>query len=179
MDALLVYIIAVFILTTLSHLFFLLIARSVHDDLIKVRLWRYHVWLNGALWTAILCLIIFFDIISVKEPIVSALSFMGYIYVFLGVYLIGYSYKALGFRQVMGYRFFFPYQEVRVSTGLYKTFRNPMYDGFFLLLVGSGLIIGIRGNFILALISFILLNMILAPIENYHHNWSWNPLRLL
>lgn len=48
-----------------------------------------------------------------------------------------------------------------------------MYDGFILIFIGVGLLFGIRENFYLAGASFILLNLLLARVENY--KWSWNP----
>ena len=47
-----------------------------------------------------------------------------------------------------------------------------MNDGFILLFVGLGLVLGIVEDFYLALASFVLLNIFLATIENQGYKWK-------
>jgi len=78
----------------------------------------------------------------------------------------------LNFQNLMGLRFFYPARTKRVYSSLYRILNNPMYDGFILILVGFGVWLGILQDFYFALASFVLLNIILASVENYELKWN-------
>jgi len=98
---------------------------------------------------------------------------IGLIALIAGLYLSIKSRILLGRHQAMGIRFFLPEKTTKITNSLYSFLNNPMYDGFILIFIGVGLLFGIRENFYLAGASFILLNLLLARVENY--KWSWNP----
>lgn len=159
-------------LVTISHASFLLWAkkqkRARHAA--RMKLWRLHVHLNGTLW-----LIVAGWIISVQfylphyfYPVWAKL--VGSLIILIGFILVVEARLLLGRSQAMGVRFFFPEKTKRIRTSLYRFLNNPMYDGFVLIFIGSGLAFGIREDFYLAIASFLLFNVFLSSIENFEFN---------
>lgn len=145
--------------------FFGLVTASHALALKKPKSWKAHYWVNGSLW-----LLLTIWIISIQfEPgstFPKPLVVLGYLLVLAGLVLSGDSLRRLGLKKAMGYRFFNPQEKTWVQKGFYSKLKNPIYDGFVLIFIGLGLSRGISFDFYLALVSFILLNLILAPIEN-------------
>ena len=78
----------------------------------------------------------------------------------------------LNFEHLMGLRFFYPTKAKRVYSSLFRILNNPMYDGFFLILLGCALWFDIVQDFYIAFAIFLLLNIFLANVENYELKWN-------
>ena len=162
-------------LVTISHGSALLFAKSQQKYSHKKRekLWRIHSLVNGSLWIVLLIWILLFQWLALHSIYPSWMRIIGLIMLIAGLYLSIKSRILLGRHQAMGIRFFLPEKTTKITSSLYSFLNNPMYDGFILIFIGVGLLFGIRENFYLAGASFILLNLLLARVENY--KWSWNP----
>lgn len=159
----LIYISAFFLFVTLSHALFLWWGKKSQG---KSRIWKIHLVVNGILWLILLGSIALIQLHSYDFQPAVWIKFLGSLSITVGMVLIISSFKNLGFKRAMGQRFFFKEEKVWISRGVYAKLTNPMYDGFFLILLGFGLFFGIVSDFFLALLSFLLLNVFLASIEN-------------
>ncbi len=161
-------------LITLSHAIFLLLGkRAAHQPLaVREKLWHFHQLINGTLWTlAFFWLVILQGILPAHG--VSSLSRIGGVIIFsVGLLLVGHVRRMLGYERAMGVRFFFPERTQWINDDIYLYLNNPMYDGFVLVLIGAGMMFGIREDFWLAVASFVLFNILLAKIENGSGKWS-------
>lgn len=160
-----IFLLIFFVFATLSHALFLIIAKSSKANR-KLRLWNIHIWFNGIIWSALTLFIILvqFNSGNFKPPLI--IQIVGMLLCIGGLILVSSSFKKLGFKQTMGHRFFVNQNFKWISLGLYSFLQNPMYDGFILILVSLGLILGKTLDFYIAIESFILLNIFLASIEN-------------
>jgi protein-S-isoprenylcysteine O-methyltransferase Ste14 len=152
-------------LVTLSHGVFLILAKNSSSSDRKA-LWKIHNWVNRTLWWILFLWIAVFQFVARQYIIDFITTPLGIVIGCLGFVLIGKSYMKLGFDRAMGSRFFFHSIE-RIQKGPYKILRNPMYDGFMLVFLGLGITFGIVEDFYLALLSFLLLNVFLASVENF------------
>ena len=155
-------------LVTASHAAFLSFARARlrYDLALRQRWWNQHLLLNGILWLVVFAWVLLLQRLLPHEATTLAKSIIGWVLIGLGAVLVSWSRLLLGRHQAMGIRFFLPERARQVSSSLYRYLNNPMYDGFILLLVGMGLAFGLRENFFIAVASFILLNLLLARLEN-------------
>ena len=86
----------------------------------------------------------------------------------LGIALVAISFFQLGFRRTWGIRFF-PSSHSKppfLSSCLYRYLQNPMYDGCFLIFLGTAMHNGSLTYLVLATESALLLNWLLARFEN-------------
>ncbi len=133
----------------------------------RKRAWRLHILINGNLWR-----LLFLWVIAVQLYFFKGISFawMPFSILLIGAGLwlaISAHVKLGGFEGGMGKIFFFPNNSKGwIKDGLYRYLGNPIYDGFVLILIGLGILLGAIENYYLALTSFILLNGILAFIES-------------
>lgn len=152
---------------TFCHALFLIFAKSHKDKhQLLARIWPMHYWLNGLLW---IFLVIWIILANTKPADVSfsfSLKISGLAFACLGLYLSYDGLKIIGLKQAMGCRFFYADKLDWISSGPFKHLKNPIYDGFVLILMGLGLLKGIYLDFYLAGASFILLNIFLSSIEN-------------
>lgn len=162
-------------LVTISHGSALLLGKSQQSTPYKkrVKIWQIHSLINGSLWVILLIWILMFQWISPHNVYPLWLKIIGFSILTAGLYLSTKSRLLLGRHQAMGIRFFLPEKATKITSSLYSFLNNPMYDGFILILIGLGLTLGIEADFYLAAWSFLLLNVLLANIENYR--WHWNP----
>jgi len=73
----------------------------------------------------------------------------------------------------MGRQFFLRENKKQwITSSIYKYLKNPMYDGFILIFLGLTLMRGTTENLLLALSSFLLLNIFLSRIESKGHDWG-------
>lgn len=156
---------AFFIFVTLSQAVFLLLAKNSVSKSFKKKLWNIHYSFNGLLWIILTFWIIFIQTGLKDIEFSIPVKITGAILVLLGCFLSINNTKKLSLRQAMGYRFFTDEKITWISSGTYSFLKNPIYDGFILVFLGLGFLVGIVANFYLALLSFILLNVILASIE--------------
>jgi len=166
---LVVYIILFFAFAALSHGAFLFFARH-HQNYStekKLRLWLLHTWLNGTLWLMLASFVGTAQFLFLRFNPTPQVQFLGLVSLVIGCFFVARSHLALGFKQAMGLRFFFPKKTKKITAGLYRFLNNPMYDGFLFILIGLGLTLGIVEDFYLAIASFILLNIFFASVENY------------
>ena len=97
----------------------------------------------------------------------GVMKILGWILVGTGVILIIWTIQTIGFKNFAGYRFFMDKQSTHLTrSGIFAYLKNPTYVGFVLLFIGIGLIVNSLEQFVLALLSFILLNCIEARVEN-------------
>ncbi len=155
-----------FILVTFTHALFLLWGRSKKGSG-RGFIWSIHLTLNGILWV-----ILFGWIILLQRSFHDFqpqwwMQVLGAGLSSIGIFLVVTSLNKLGLRKAMGQRFFTGEKEsIWINKGIYSRLANPMYDGFILILVGLGLVFGIVADFFIALVSYLLLNIFLASIEN-------------
>lgn len=156
-------------LLTISHGSFLVYARkhSAAPAVQRMRWWQIHLTVNGILWIAAFVWIVALQFVLPRVDVLDVSRAIGITMAIVGILIVGYTRHLLGREQAMGVRFFFPERLRRVNSSLYRYLRNPMYDGFLLVLVGLGLSLGIQGDYLLAVVSFVLLNVSLAQIENF------------
>lgn len=155
-----------FAIVTLSHWSFLFSAKFFKGSSRASLFWNIHQWSSGILW---LVLVIWIILIQNQNRDFSPPGFIqlfGLILALAGIILVFKSFRGLGFKQAMGYRFFTNEKQIWVSKGIYSKLSNPMYDGFILIFVGLGLLLGITFDFILAFVSYLFLNLFLASLEN-------------
>lgn len=164
-----------FVIATTSHAGFLIFARR-HPQMSEPKrhkLWITHLWLNGIIWSV---LVVWLTIIQFSLPTNLDVSFtfkwIGIALFILGITMVIAISFVLNFQNLMGLRFFYPAETKRIPSSLYRILNNPMYDGFILILVGLALWLGVVQDFYLAFASFLLLNVILASVENYEFNWN-------
>lgn len=153
---------------TWRHGVFLNNAQTKQNSPVQQRqiLWKKHLQTNGVLWLVLFVAVGVFQW-TMHEPFTSFLRFvLGTIFFFLGIFLVVWVRLLLGKDQAMGVRFFFPERFRRVHGGPFRWLHNPMYDGFILILLSGWLMFGVWEDIVLAVVSFFLLNMYLARIEN-------------
>jgi len=162
-------------LVSISHGSALIYAKSQQNHPYKKRerAWQVHSFINGSLWLVLSVWILWFQWASPHSAYPLWLETIGFITLIAGLCLSVKSRLLLGPHQAMGIRFFLPEKSKKITSSLYSFLNNPMYDGFILILMSMGLIFGVEADFYLAALSFILLNIFLASIENYR--WRWNP----
>ncbi len=149
---------------TMSHTLFLTHA--------KPRLWNTHLAINGTLWLMLFAWILLLQWQLPHEETSVLSKIIGVIFIAIGMGLVTKVRLLFGREQAMGVRFFFPQRAKRIHSNLFRYFNNPMYDGFLFVLVGLGLTLGITSDFWLAGMSFLLLNLFLARVENFEKNWN-------
>lgn len=155
-------------LVTWSHGHALMTALVYQGDseLVRKKLWNRHLAMNGTLWLLLFADIVAAQFLFPRQEIPVLARIIGLILTIVGVVLVVWARVLLGHNQAMGKRFFFPETTRKVLRGPFQFVRNPMYDGFILVLVGLGLTLGIFEDAVLALVSFVLLNVSLSRIEN-------------
>jgi protein-S-isoprenylcysteine O-methyltransferase Ste14 len=95
------------------------------------------------------------------------LQVLGGILIFAGVYVALWVGILLGPARLNGVRFFDPaLQEERAVSGPFRWLENPMYTGYFLVLLGVALLRNSLYDVVIALESLLLLNYFQATIEN-------------
>ena len=165
-----------FVFATLSHACFLIFAHRhpQMSDQTRNKFWLIHLWGNGIVWTALFFWMVAMQFVFPRtlDPSLSVKLFGIFLFI-VGVSMVVRVSLALNFEHLMGLRFFYPNKAKRIYSSLYRIFNNPMYDGFLFMLGGLALWLGIMQDFYLALASFLLLNVVLATVENYE--FSWNP----
>lgn len=155
-----------FIFVTLSQALFLQVAKRKKNYEFKKKFWNLHYSFNGILWIILFGWIILIQFSKGKIEFSYSLKALGLLLFLTGAVLSFLSTKKLGLRQAMGYRFFTKKKLKWLSSGSYKILSNPIYDGFILIFLGLGFLTGITINFYLTIVSFLLLNVILACFEN-------------
>lgn len=159
-----------FCIVTVSHALVLLFVQKAPKTDHK-KIWRGHLIMNGILWKALLISIVVMEW-NLPQRIVLPQAVIGALFFATGFILFAWTQKQLGIERAMGKRFFFPEKEREwVAKGFYKFLNNPMYDGFFLIFLGLGLLLNQKENMILAGTSLLLLNGFLATIENKGKPW--------
>lgn len=156
-------------LVTVSHACFLLWAKKHRNasPAARMKLWKLHLYSNGTLWVVLAGWIVTvqFSLPHYMYPPWARL--FGLPLILIGLLLAVQARLLLGRNQAMGIRFFFPEKAKRIQSSLYRFLNNPMYDGFILIFIGSGLAFGIVEDFYFSIASFLLLNIFLASIENF------------
>ncbi len=156
-------------IVTLSHALTLLwVQRNQNVPIgIREKVWHRHIIVNGNLWRLLFLWVVGAQIYFFQKVSPNAFSF-GIFLVGIGLWLVVSSYLRLGgFEMAMGKRFFFPEKNTEwLNIGIYTYLKNPMYDGFVLLLVGFGMLFGAIEDYYLAITIFVLFNGILAFIES-------------
>lgn len=132
----------------------------------RERWWKRHLPVNGILWLILFVWILFLQFHFPQGETSLFEQITGLLLILLGIVLVVWSRVLLGRHQAMGIRFFLPERSHRVDSSLYRYLTNPMYDGFIFVLIGLGLLLGVKQDYLLAAASFILLNQFLARIEN-------------
>lgn len=160
------YLLIFFSTVTFSHALTLIWAKSNKNSGLVGKLWKVHYLLNGLLWIALAAwiLLIQFKIAGTKFPF--WIQVPGILIIAGGMFLSFSGFKRLGIKQAMGFRFFSKGKTDWLSGGVFSVLRNPIYDGFCLILFGLWLFTGIFLNFYLAVANIVLLNIFLASIEN-------------
>lgn len=131
----------------------------------RLRLWKRHAWQNGALWLLLFLLIALAEFFFSKKLTPRPLP--GVCLTVIGLILVIWSRYILGRAGAMGIRWFVPEKISAWETrGPYRFLTNPMYDGFILIFIGLGLWFGTTENFVLALASFLFLNLFLNKVES-------------
>ena len=151
---------------TVSHAYFLRRAQMLHEAPREVRekLWKKHTWWNGTLWTLLFLAIVVVEYFLPRH-VMAPQPYVGAVFFIVGLVLVVWSRLILGRAGAMGVRWFLPETAPTwQSRGSYRFLGNPMYDGFILVFIGSGLLFGSKENFYLAILSFVLLNLFLARI---------------
>ena len=164
-----------FILATFSHAGVLFYARQhpPMSESVRRHLWLTHIWGNGILWSMPIFWTVAMQFYLPRTLDVSPLIKLTGIFLFIGGAVLVFKVSfLLNFPELMGLRFFYPTRTKRVSSSLYRFLNNPMYDGFLLMLFGGGLWLGIKENFYIALVIFLLMNLFLASVENYEFKWT-------
>lgn len=164
------FLLLLFVIATFSQAGFLIFARrhSQISELTRQRLWVTHLWLNGIVWSVVFMWMIIIQFFLPHTLYVSLLfKWIGISLVIVGIMMVIAVSLVLNFQNLMGLRFFYPAKTERTYSSLYRILNNPMYDGFILILVGLALWFGIVQDFYLAFTSFLLLNIVLASVENY------------
>lgn len=101
-------------------------------------------------------------------PFISWIEPFGILVTLVGIGLAIWSITLLGIKRMWGIRYFIkdgtPKKVER--RGPYAFLKNPMYDGFFLIFLGSALVYNSLFYLIAAIESYLLLNVLLARFEN-------------
>jgi protein-S-isoprenylcysteine O-methyltransferase Ste14 len=163
-------------IATVSHALLLVLGkRAARTSPARAQqLWRLHQLVNGSLWTILFVGIVLLQGVWPATAVTPYARVAGLVLFSSGLLMVGHARRLLGYERAMGVRFFFPERASWVNDAMYRRLNNPMYDGFVLVLLGAGMMFGIREDVWLALVSFILLNIFLARIEN--GPGKWNPL---
>jgi len=90
---------------------------------------------------------------------------VGYLSVIIAIGLFVVSIRQLGLGALVNANFFKKNSIKPVSLGIYKLFKDPIYDSYFLLFIGLGFAMSNAAFFIIATISFIGLNIIESKVE--------------
>jgi protein-S-isoprenylcysteine O-methyltransferase Ste14 len=153
---------------TVSHGAFLVRAKRAAGapEAVRERLWRWHNRINGTLWVLLFLWVVLLQGLLPASTVPPPARVAGLVLFAAGILLVGHTRRLLGCARAMGVRFFFPERAAWVDDDVYRVLNNPMYDGFVLVLVGAGAMLGIKGDFALAGASFVLLNLGLAQVEN-------------
>lgn len=163
-----IILLAFFIIVTFSHGLFLILSKYIlaKENKDKLLLWQIHCWMNGLFWLILLIAVtrIQFSISDFRPSFITQV--FGAIFCIIGSIFVVNSFSKLGFKKAMGYRFFVKDKLEWISEGSYSFLQNPMYDGIILVLIGLGLLRGIVADFYIAAESFLLLNLLLASVEN-------------
>lgn len=162
--------VGVFIAATLVHYFSLRLEadHKWYTRKFGVRGFSAHMWFTGAVWILLTIFLMLPN--SGDKPLSFSFvgeQFIGNILIYGGLLIVIWSFALLGFKRAFGLRFFRSEDAgVAINRGPYRFLRNPIYDGFFLVFLGSAFTGNSLGNLILAGTSFICLNIFLAAFEN-------------
>lgn len=119
-------------------------------------------------WTPIMLAVVFFqDFFLGRELELGALSWAGGVLVLLGIALLSWIVKHLGWRGLIAYSELKPQiaSQKLITTGPFSVVRHPTYLAHTLLFVGIFLMTGFVGNGLLALIDFITTYFVITPME--------------
>ena len=86
--------------------------------------------------------------------------------VLVGLALVVDASARLGLAGTLNGYFFGRGPQAPVRTGTFRWLANPMYDGFFLLFVGTALLLGNAAYLVLAAESVLLLSLLESSVEN-------------
>ncbi|HEX6511146.1 MAG TPA: methyltransferase [Chloroflexota bacterium] len=103
---------------------------------------------------------------SGRWPLPAWLRWLGWGITLAALVVWGQSVAAMGLVRFANGACFGWATGERIRDGGFRRLRNPIYDSYALALVGSGLRKGDARYLLLALESFVLLNLIEAPIED-------------
>lgn len=127
---------------------------------------RAHLWALGFLWLIVIIispLYLLFSL-SIGRGYFPAL---GIATLLLGGGIVVWHSRILGWKRLMGQRFFESCPADRwITTGLYRYLTNPIYDGLAVVFFGFFLWRGNIDFLLLATVSLLFLNVFLARIEN-------------
>jgi protein-S-isoprenylcysteine O-methyltransferase Ste14 len=119
-------------------------------------------------WTPIMLAVVFFqDFFLGKELDLGMLSWAGGFLLLLGIGLLGWIVKHLGWRGLIAYSELKPQiaSQKLITTGPFSVVRHPTYLAHTFLFVGIFLMTGFVGNGLLALIDFITTYFVITPME--------------
>lgn len=160
-----------FILVTLLHYYSLCIEARFHwysRHFGKAGFWIHFV-ITGALWFWV-TLVFMVPPASATAPLPFSFPFMklvGQAITLIGLLIALWAIILLGIPRMWGVRYFKSSRDdVIEHRGIYRVLKNPIYDGFFLIFLGSALSSNSLFYLYGALESFILLNCLLARFEN-------------
>lgn len=154
--------------TWLVLLFFTLVTGLHALSLRRVISWSFHTHMNmmGVLWflwnTSVVALVVVLPSVTSLPARVRAL---GMVLVLIGLIVSTWHRLLLGRARFMGGRCFDKQHDTRVDGGLYQYRRNPIYDGIILAFIGLSLWRENTDFLLLAVFSFLFLNIFIARIE--------------
>ena len=125
--------------------------------------WMAHVILLSVIWGAFLLGLVYLRPPEWQLP--SWLHSVGLLVSIIGFLMVVMSWVRLGTIGTLNGRFFGKGQKKLLKGGLFSL-RNPMYVGFALLFIAAAFWLGNAFYLWMAALSFVLLNMVQARIEN-------------
>lgn len=124
--------------------------------------WQAHVILLSVIWLAFLLALIFIQLPIWQLP--PTLRLVGIVVAALGIWLVIESWLILGTTGTCNGWFFGRGPTKQLAGGVFKL-RNPMYSGFVLLFISAAFWLENAAYLWLAIVSFVLLNLIQARVE--------------
>ncbi|MDI3313380.1 MAG: methyltransferase [Mycobacterium sp.] len=93
----------------------------------------------------------------------QSMPVIGYVFFGLAILLFGLAIREIGWQSLFNGNWF---DRGRIShTSVFKFLKNPIYDSYLLAFVGAGLVSGNMAYFVIALESYIGLNIIETKVE--------------